>query len=81
MAIEEAEEIQEVQTSRAIDHARAAGMFHALLPGSRLRPAVENHEAWKYRAAKLRFRFGDEDQMTDTEFNARIAAVSSVLVR
>lgn len=56
-------------------------MFPAIVAGTRLRPAVENPKAWLYRAAKLRFRFGDEDLLTDTEFSARIAAVSTVLVR
>jgi len=78
---QEAEEAQEAKTSRAIDLARRAGMFPAIVAGPRARPATENPKAWLYRAAKLRFGFGDEDQMTDTEFSARIAAISTVLVR
>jgi hypothetical protein len=66
---------------RAVELARAAGMFPAFTQGPKLRRAVENPEAWKYRAAKIRFGFGDEDQLTEKEFNARIAAVSTVLVR
>jgi hypothetical protein len=68
-------------TSRAIDLARAAEMLPDVLPGPRLRPVRENPKAWLYRAAKLRFKFGDEEQLTQDEFDQRIAAVSTVLVR
>ncbi len=68
-------------TKRAVEWARLAGMFPETLPGPRLRPAIENPEAWKYQAARLRFRMGDEDQITESEFQRRIADVSHVLVR
>ena len=75
------EEAATPETFRAIDLARREGMLPAMLPGTRMRPVVENPKAWLYQAAKLRFRFGDEDQMSETEFSARIAAISTVLVR
>jgi hypothetical protein len=68
-------------TSRAIDLARAAEMLPEMFAGTKLQPAVENPKAWLYRAAKLRFRMGDDDQITEQEFNARIAEIGTVLAR
>lgn len=66
---------------RAEDLAKAAGMLPASFPGPKLRPVAENPTAWLYRAAKVRFHFGDDEQLTQEEFNERIDAVHSVLVR
>jgi hypothetical protein len=66
---------------RLIDLAREAGMVPDLLPGPKLRPAMENPKAWLLHAVKLRFQLGNEDQLTKTEFNARVAEVSTVHVR
>jgi hypothetical protein len=65
---------------RAVDLARAVGMFPKMLPGPKLRPSVENPKAWLYEAAKLR-GLSDEDQITQQDFDQRIAAISTVLVR
>jgi hypothetical protein len=65
---------------RAVDLARAAEMFPAMLPGPSLRPSVENPKAWLYQAAKLR-GLSDEDRLTQKEFDQRIADVSTVVVR
>jgi hypothetical protein len=65
---------------RAVDLARAAGMFPKLFPGPKLRPATENPKAWLYDAAKLR-GLSDEDRITQQEFDKRIAEVSTVIVR
>lgn len=67
--------------TRAEDLAKAAGMLPASFPGPKLRPVTENPTAWLYRAAKVRFHFGDDEQLTQEEFNERIDAVRSVLVR
>ncbi len=80
-APEKVTETAAVPTFRAVDLAKREGMLPELLPGSKLRPTTENPKAWLYSAAKLRFVFGDEDLVTESEFNARIAAVSTVLVR
>jgi hypothetical protein len=68
-------------TMRAEELAKAAGMLPASFPGPKLRPVTENPTAWLYRAAKVRFRFGDDEQLTQDEFNERIDAVRSVLIR
>jgi hypothetical protein len=70
----------ETEVFRAVDLARNAGMFPEFFPGPRLQPALENHKAWLYRAAKLR-GISDEDRITKDEFDKRVAEVSSVVVR
>jgi hypothetical protein len=67
-------------TFRAVDLARAAGMFPAMTAGPSLRRTTENPKAWLYQAAKLR-GLGDEDQITQKQFDQRIAEISSVIVR
>jgi hypothetical protein len=74
-------EPDEVPTLRALDLARAAGMFPDSLPGpGKLRPSIENPQAWLYKAAKLR-GLNDEDRITQEDFDKRIADVSTVIVR
>ena len=72
--------VAEPESFRAIDLARAAEMFPAVLPGPSRRAAVENPKAWLYQAAKLR-GLSDEDRITQKEFDERIAEVSTVIVR
>lgn len=66
---------------RLIDLAKDADMLPELLPGTRIRPGVENPRAWLFRAVKLRFRLTDEDRITKIEFDARVAEIANVQVR
>lgn len=66
---------------RLLDLAKATDMLPEFLPGTRIRPGVENPRAWLFRAVKLRFRLTDDDRITQSEFNAHVESISNVQVR
>jgi len=69
------------QLRRLDDLAKTAGLLPQFLAtGQPSRPMAQNRKFWLYRAICVRWRWDQHTRMTQTEFDAAVAAVSNFTV-
>lgn len=61
--------------------ATKAGHLPETFPGNRLRPVRFNRESWKVQAACLHRRWSLDSEISETNYNEAVAALSAVDAR